>query len=73
MEGETGGAESVILTDANMSFATILDKSSSAGGWGAAFFNVASGNYLMSTHGKEATPISVMQPYIVKRYWTRTA
>ena len=71
--GNTGGSETVALSDANLPFSAIVDKQSSAGGWGAQFVTVPSGNYYMGTKGTSATPHDNMPPYLSVDMWRRTA
>ena len=71
--GSTGGKETVALGDANLPFSAIVDKQSNAGGWGAQFVTVPSGNYVMGTKGTNATAHENMPPYLSVDMWRRTA
>ena len=71
--GNTGGSETVALGDANLPFSAIVDKQSNAGGWGAQFVTVPSGNYVMGAKGTDATPHENMPPYLSVDMWRRTA
>ena len=71
--GNTGGSETVSLGDENMPYSAIMDKQSKAGGWGAQFVTVPSGNYVMGTKGTNATPHENMPPYLSVDMWRRTA
>ena len=71
--GNTGGSETVALGDNNMPYSAIMDKQSNAGGWGAQFVTVPSGNYVMGPKGSNATPHENMPPYLSVDMWRRTA
>ena len=71
--GNTGGSETVSLGDNNMPYSAIMDKQSNAGGWGAQFVTVPSGNYVMGAKGSDATPHENMPPYLSVDMWRRTA
>lgn len=71
--GNTGGSETVALEDNNMPYHAIMDKENSAGGWGAQFVAVPSGNYVMGAKGTNATPHENMPPYLSVDMWRRTA
>ena len=71
--GNTGGSETVALGDNNMPYSAIMDKQSNAGGWGAQFVTVPSGQYVMGAKGTNATPHENMPPYLSVDMWRRTA
>ena len=71
--GSTGGSETVALGDENMPYSAVMDKQSNAGGWGAQFVEVPSGNYVMGAKGTNATAHENMPPYLSVDMWKRTA
>lgn len=71
--GSTGGSETVALSDNNLPYSAIMDKQSNAGGWGAQFVTVPSGQYVMGPKGTNATPHENMPPYLSVDMWRRTA